>query len=152
MASTDADFAALSERLARAWASSWSIKDASTFTALCTRTGTWTDHSFRVTRTGTTSLANHYNLWLHANPDFHVPSILSIYPTPQGCVMKYIGKGTMTGDLAGRWPATGKAFEFVGFCEFVVSREEGLIEKLEEVYCRDYWDSRLEGYRSETKI
>lgn len=66
--------------------------------------------------------------------------------------MKYIGKGTMTGDLAGIWQPNGKAFEFMGYCEFVVNKEQGLIEKLEEVYCKDFWDSKLDGYRFEEKI
>ncbi|KAF2162020.1 hypothetical protein M409DRAFT_27744 [Zasmidium cellare ATCC 36951] len=152
MSSTDSDFAALCERLARAWAASWSTKDASSLTTLYTREGIWTDHSFRVTRKGTSALTNHYNLWIHANPDFHVPEILNIWPTPQGCVMKYIGKGTMTGDLAGRFPPNGKAFEFLGYCDFVVDREQGLIERLDEVYCRNYWDSRFDEYRYEVKI
>lgn len=121
-------------------------------TSLFTPEGVYTDHAFMVTRKGRCAISKHYELWLHANPDFHVAAIEAIWPTPQGCVLKYVGKGTMTGDLAGIWKPTGKAFEFWGYCEFTVSRDEGLIERLEEVYCRDYWDSRVDGYRFEAKI
>lgn len=52
----------------------------------------------------------------------------------------------MTGDLPSE-KARGNAFEMVGLVEFVVRNEAGegwLIEKIEELYRRDFWNSKKE--------
>lgn len=113
--------------------------------------GTLVDHAFNVTRIGHSTVSQHCNLWLAANPDFEAEAI-HVQSTIEGGWLQYRGKGTFKNDLAGIYPATGKEFVFEAVLRAWIN-EEGLIMRSEEWYTRtfgecvevDKYDSRGDG-------
>jgi hypothetical protein len=142
------------QRLATAWCASFAANSPPALSSIFTPDGEWIDHGFNIRRRGRSALETHYSLWMRANPDF-TATITQFWPNETGGVIKYVGKGTMTGDLPSE-KARGNAFEMVGLVEFVVRKEAGegwLIEKIEELYRRDFWNSKTEeGYHFISKL
>lgn len=131
------------------WAAAWSQTDPAVWTAIYTPDATYTDYAFNVRRKTHAGMEKHFNMWRTANPDFEC-KVLSAWPGVElsdGRVkysVRTSNKGTFTNTVPPRLIASGKQFDFYAVIDIVV-REDGLIEAIEEWYCRQFDSTVIEG-------
>ena len=107
-----------------------------------TAEATYNDYAFGFTRRGRAGLEDHFNLWRTAHPDFRA-TVVEAWPglhVGDGLV-KYSVRtrnvGTFTNDLPSM-KASGRNFDFIAVVDLVIRLENGLIEKVDEWYHRQF--------------
>ena len=131
------------------WAAAWSQTDSAVWKAIYAPNAIYTDYAFMCRRRGKAGMEDHFNIWRKSNSDFKC-EVLSAGPgveLPDGKV-KYStrtsNKGTFVNDLP-RMKATQKKFDFTAVVDITVRAEDGLIEDIEEWYCRQFDSTMLEA-------
>ena len=126
------------------WTTAWSQTDPSAWTSIYAPDASYTDYAFNFVRRGHAGLKNHFELWRTAHPDFHAEIAevwraqeLADAPGKLKCSIRTINKGTFTNDLPSL-KANGKKFNFYAVVDIVWRESDGLIERIDEWYHRQF--------------
>lgn len=125
------------------WANAWSQPNTQPWTALYAPSATYTDHAFRITRTGHDLLARHHKIWRTANPDFTltVDTTRPVWWNGDDArqngrySFRTVNRGTFEKDLPSR-KASGRKWEFSAVVDLVV--KSGLVVKVDEWYTVEF--------------
>jgi hypothetical protein len=145
------DFVQITHKMQDLWSQPQDSLPISDFLAIYAPTIVWNDHAFLIHRQGLDDIVALRQRWLGANPAYTCAA-RNLHVTESGAVVEFVGTGKFAQDL-GPIKATGQEFQYNACLVLDISKETGLIEKVEEYYTKLWHQSvDLDGYRGQPAV